>query len=673
MKSCKHILIAALFGIVFFGQLPAASSQSLYFDPINGDNRNPGTSSTTALKGSAQTVSDKNDGFTQPREAEQWGTVPFDGAKSPEIPAGAAEEMTRIILGSETVTGWKAFATSIWQAPFELDQNWSLEGFSIDGSWLEMGCNSDFLDNQQYSWELDALYINDPDGNPTDMGKTVTAHLYDYWEDQASSLDVTGWALSPPSVWQVEFPKEPVHLFIDDVIFNENWWYGPLHCEQDTGQAGYLYLRDAQGNPDTEGKTVAVMTDSGGWAVTAGDFNGDGFQDVVHSNGGTRIYINYGAPRFSAVPGQILSSPDEGMIFGFNVASAGDVNHDGFDDLIVSMDWSAKTVYLYLGSVSGLNQTPDRVIAPPANVSAYGFGHGIAGNGDINGDGYSDILIMGGDDTSSYLCVYLGNADGIGPEPDSVIYYDGKIYGGSVCIVGDMNHDGRDEVAVSLNDPPPVTHIDVLIYRSSRNGRLFHPRRLRIAIPENSSAVHGEVAAAGDVNRDGFADLVVGNQWAEGDFANEGKAYLVFGPACRFLVKPDIIIDNPIPEFNARFGSIVSGIGDFDHNGYADIGVGCPYSQDGQGFVAVYSGSACRISNNPAHIITGMGSFGWSLSEAGDLKGIGQPYLIAGEESGGSYLYALPPWDPPFWQHDHNGGLSFPGQFHRPPCGRRFP
>ena len=640
MKSSRGLLIASLLWMVFFGYLTPASAQRAYIDPVNGDNRNPGISPATAKKNADGTVAVNDEYFTQTMEAMQSETASFD--KAPVGPVSGTAELTRIILGSETLTGWEAFSMTVWQAPLELDQSWTLEGVSIDDDWLEEGCRPDFLDHHQYYKESNNLFINAPEGNPVDTGKTVHVHLYDYWTYEESVLDVTGWTPSPPSVWQVEFPTEPIHVFVDDLLLDSDWWYGPLRCEQEPGQAGYLYLKDAQGNPDAEGKTVAAVFNSGGWAVASADFNGDGFDDVVHSNNGSQIYINYGAQEFSTPAGQILSSPEEGVSFGFNVASAGDVNHDGFDDLIVAMDWGAKTVYLYMGSAEGLNQTPDRILTPPTDVTAYGFGHGIAGNGDINADGYADVLIMGGDEEGSYLCVYLGSAGGIGDRPDAVISYPGNTYGGSVCIPGDMDRDGFDEVAVSLNEPPPTTHIAVMIYRGSRSGRLLSPSRLRIAIPETTSAVHGEVAAAGDVNADGFADLLIGNQWADGDLANQGKAYLLLGPVRRRLVKPDMTIDNPIPEFNTRFGSAVAGIGDINQDGYADIAVGCPYGANGAGYVAVYSGSTGAIANAPAFIISGMGGFGWSLSAVGHPEGLGQPFFAAGEESGASYLYALP-------------------------------
>jgi len=105
----------------------------------------------------------------------------------------------------------------------------------------------------------------------------------------------------------------------------------------------------------------------------------------------------------------------------------------------------------------------------------------------------------------------------------------------------------------------------------------------------------------------------------------------------------------------------VAGIGDFDRNGHSDLAVGCPYSQDGDGFVAIYSGSAAGISNTPERTIAGVNNFGWSVSGAGDIKGTGQIYMVAGEEYGGSYLYATP-CDTLYYADDDKDGYGDPGQ-----------
>lgn len=646
MKSVGYGLIIFWYGIILLKTLPMAYAQTEFIDPLNGDNRNPGISSATPRKGSVPIGAADNETLVRQSDlATGKNPLPYFKTTT-RLAADASSELERIILGSQTVSNWSAFAPTIWQAQAEWQQGWDLTGISIDDRMLQPGCADDFLENGHFFWPADTLFINNSQGNPDTLGETVTVTAFDNQTDADIEFSVSGWSSSAPSVWQAEFPTKPINVFVNEMrqLQDQNWWYGPMDCGTEAGQPGFLYLRDADGNPDDTGKTTMAVTDAGGWSVTSGDFNGDGLTDVVQSNAGRQIYINYGASDFSPSPEQILTSPDGATTFGFYVASAGDVNKDAYEDLIVAMGWGIGKVYLYLGSETGLNPVPALTILPPNGLSAEGFGHRIAGKGDINGDKFSDVLIMGGDDSGSYLCIYLGSASGIGENPDSVIEFEGKIYGGPVCIVGSMNDDDYDEVALSLSNAPPVNEIEIRVYQGTSTGKLENPEILHVdGIPERNSTAYGEIAPAGDVNGDGFADLIVGNQWAGGDEVNEGRAYLFLGSEQGANVEPDLTISNPTHEFNARFGSSVSGIGDFDRDGLDDFAVGCPYGRAGDGFIAIYAGeSAADISGTPVRTIEGSDSFGWSLTGAGDIKGLGQVYLCAGEDYGGSYLFALP-------------------------------
>lgn len=639
-----HLFIFWLTGLTCLFQIPAAFSQSVYIDPVDGDNRNPGISSATAKK-NAENLRDGRKMTIRDTRVTASRTARVDVLKSFTAPDRTTFEWTRIILGPQRIEGWQSFADTIWKAPLVINQGWLLEGVSVGNTGFEFGCAADFIGDLQFFWEPDTLYINDPSGNPDATEKVVKAYLYA--GSTESTREISGWSAAPPAVWESEysFSTEPIHVYVDDALFDDNSWLGPQYCDfGTTGQAGFLYLRDADGNPDSNGKQVTAIVDTGGWGVASGDFNGDGLADVVHSNSREQVFINYGASDFSPSPGQILTGPLGETGFGFFVASAGDVNQDGFDELMVAADWDAGKVYLFMGSLSGLSETFNRIDAP-AEFPAYGFGHGIAGNGDINADGYGDLVIMGGDASQSYLGVYLGSAAGIGAAPDSVIAFTDKMYGGSVCLAGDMNQDGFDEVAVSMAAAPPVSTIEVRVYHGAADGMLSNPSDMQLSIPTKDTSVHAEVAPAGDVNSDGFADLVIGNQWAQGEYENEGKAYIVLGFASgpgSPGYAPDFTIDNPLPESNVRFGSSISAIADVDRDGYGDVAVGCPYGRGSDGFVAVYSGSAMGVGTMPSRIIEGVTELGWSLSGAGDLKGTGQDFLITGEEFGAAYLYALP-------------------------------
>jgi len=105
-----------------------------------------------------------------------------------------------------------------------------------------------------------------------------------------------------------------------------------------------------------------------------------------------------------------------------------------------------------------------------------------------------------------------------------------------------------------------------------------------------------------------------------------------------FLTPPDVTIDNPVQEFNGRFGTSVDGIGDFNHDGFGDIIVGSPRNNS---FASIYCGSSEGVTTTPSITLTEVGAFGWSVSHAGDIKGNGQNFIIVGDELGAAFLYAL--------------------------------
>jgi hypothetical protein len=137
-----------------------------------------------------------------------------------------------------------------------------------------------------------------------------------------------------------------------------------------------------------------------GYSVaSAGDVNKDGYDDVIigspyYKNGQTnegKAYLYLGsAAGITEPPAWAVESDTQFAIFGYSVASAGDINNDGYSDVIIGSPGQFAKVYVYLGSASGLALVPDWTAQGPGGSQ---FGYSVAGAGDVNGDGFDDIIV----------------------------------------------------------------------------------------------------------------------------------------------------------------------------------------------------------------------------------------------------------------------------------------
>ncbi len=147
--------------------------------------------------------------------------------------------------------------------------------------------------------------------------------------------------------------------------------------------------------------TGAATADAFGFAVAgAGDVNGDGYADVIVGSGGYinntgRAYVYHGSPGgLSASPAFTATGEGPDDFFGAAVAGAGDVNGDGYADVIVgAYGYSSGTgrAYVYHGSPSGLSASP--AFSATGAATNNSFGAAVAGTGDVNGDGYADLIV----------------------------------------------------------------------------------------------------------------------------------------------------------------------------------------------------------------------------------------------------------------------------------------
>ncbi len=328
-------------------------------------------------------------------------------------------------------------------------------------------------------------------------------------------------------------------------------------------------------------------------------------------------------------------------------AGGGDVDGDGFDDVVVGADqWGEPAhivegrAYLYRGTPLGLEAVASWAADPTDSVRAD-FGEAVAGAGDVNGDGYDDVLVgapsMQGaqarEEGHAYL--FLGRADGLSPEAAWDLEPTDQFaarYGGSVAGVGDVNGDGYDDIAVGATgwDGEFDDEGRAYVYYGSPDG----PALVEdwFADPTAVRADFGEaVAGAGDVNGDGFDDVIVGASAVGGGGPDSG-AYLFLGSANGLEASPAWSANGV-----GYFGATLAGAGDVNGDGFDDIVVGAFVAtgdtfEEGRAFL--YLGSVTGLAAEPAWTAEpadrSLAAFGYALDGLGDLDGDGYDEVAVG-------------------------------------------
>jgi hypothetical protein len=311
---------------------------------------------------------------------------------------------------------------------------------------------------------------------------------------------------------------------------------------------------------------------------------------------------------------------------GTSVSGAGDVNNDGFDDLIVgaplddNLGSNSGSARVYSGATGAILYTFNGELAGDQ------FGLAVSGAGDVNGDGFDDLII------SAPLADTNGNASGsvrvvsgANGAPIYTLHGDsaGDEFGRSVSGAGDVNGDSFDDfiVGAPLDDNNGATSGSARVF-SGVNGSVLYTFNGDSAGDEFGRSVSG----AGDVNNDGFADLVVGVPFDDNNGAQSGSARVFSG------VNGSVLYTFDGSAAGVRLGNAVSDAGDVNNDGFGDVIVGA--SADGangpiSGSATVFSGANGAI----LHAFNGDSSLdqlGASVSGAGDVNGDGLDDLFVG-------------------------------------------
>jgi hypothetical protein len=322
-----------------------------------------------------------------------------------------------------------------------------------------------------------------------------------------------------------------------------------------------------------------------------GDIDGDGYGDVaVGVPGFQQVFIYRGGASgvASAATPFVLRGPGMSR-FGHAVNGAGDVNRDGYADLVVGAP-SAQRAYVFYGRAAGFDTTPSVTLEPPSTAQRFGYSANTAG--DVNGDGYSDVVV--GTYGADRAYVFLGGAAGLsttGVELRGPAMSDfGKAVGGS-----DVNGDGYADVLVTTFQTNTL-----YVYQGSMAG-VPTTATTTVRGPEGNNDYGDAVADLGDVNLDGFADVAVGAPLDDRVFVYHGAAAGLGTTAARTLEGPA----------GGAFGHALAGAGDVNCDGAADLVVGASEANR----ALLYHGSRTGLGAMPASTLEGRrGSFGAAVA-----------------------------------------------------------
>ena len=354
----------------------------------------------------------------------------------------------------------------------------------------------------------------------------------------------------------------------------------------------------------------------GGYAGTFGsDVNKDGYSDIIlgakgyHDNDG-RVYMYFGGPTMDTQADIIFNGEaDKKSSFGFTV-SAGDINNDGYEDILVGAqgydDWRGR-VYLFWGG-KAMDTAADVIFEGepfPGNEPVLDtktgwllqgmFGRKIAASGDVNGDGYNDILVGAryAPDRNFNGCAYLffGNTkEEMDGACDCVFTgEDAHDQMGSSLDLFDINNDNFADVIIGARYAADYRGC-VYVYWGGHNFDASSPDLILVGKPR--SHIGGDDIVCGHFNNDEYGDILAGAMGYPDPYNatnRMGCAYMFNGNTRDSMDQLADHIFKGESMHSGRFGTGLSS-GDFNNDHFDDVVIGAWGYDNRQGRAYLYYG-----------------------------------------------------------------------------------
>ena len=493
----------------------------------------------------------------------------------------------------------------------------------------------------EQGFELDAA----PAGNgPLSFVTTVDgADLVASDGEGVTFVDAAGrsWNIGGAAAWDADGVELPARL---DARSGDVW------LSVDDSGARYPITIDPVISSASATLTGGAANDDFGYSVArAGDVNGDGYADVIvgaygtAASTGSAYVFHGGASGLSTWPATTLTGGAGGIQFGVAVAGVGDVNGDGYDDVAVGADEAnggLGSVAVYYGGGSGVSTSPASSYS--GTVAGSGFGRTMAG-GDLTGDGYSDLVLGAmyfGTNRGRFL-TYLGSSSGLGAISVATVSgdADGATFGASLAVIGDATSDGYGDLLVGAPGYAAGSG-RAYLFKGTPAG-LTRPA-FQYVYAVSPELLGSAVAGGGDINGDGQPDVIVGSPgWGGG----QGAVYVFYGAGAGI----DFSLATAWTGESAgdTFGGSVANAGDVDSDGYADVLASASAHNGATGRVYVHLGGSGGVDSSPDSTLDGLSvndMFGASVAGLGDVNGDNSDDFIVGAYgvsaySGAAYVY----------------------------------